>query len=1410
MFEPAGSYTWLQIDAWLTTCNAAEPDIANLTTLPEPIKCAAATEPENDFVTQAGLDCEEESNEIAANQANTMYDYMLNLAANTYINSYRASCLDLAGKEAFTVTYDLQEYYYTLYYYDQAATLIKTVPPEGVHPIYSSAALTAVQNHRVDPATYPSPTYPPHTMETNNKFNSFQQCVEGTTPDGGTTKVWYDEQGRIIATQNAKQYAYTPPGYSYVLYDALGRPYEAGETYSATTLTYEISRNQNTSAPYNFNDWVTSAIAAGATQVVHTYYDEQIPGSSTSTYIPGGQKNLRNRISSVTYEEVRNISDLSNTYGREYNLPTLFDNATHYSYDIHGNALVVMQQNTDLNLTLIGQSKKRIDYEYDVASGKVNAVHYQQNISSTLPTPDEFHHKYVYDANNRVVSAYTSRDGYIWDTDARYFYYAHGPVSRVEIGDKTVQGEDFAYTIGGWLKGVNSDTRDAERDMGKDGSSSSTGLNYSFGRDAFGYSLSYYNGDYLSVTTQTLAGNFLASQTNVTNNFHTGFYELFNGNIAAMTTAITNANEASLDVQGRDFRYDQLNRIKQVNAYKDATNLVANNYWGTGTADNGDYYEDFSYDMNGNIMNVRRNGNLTTTHQQMDLLTYNYTANTNRLDIVIDATSCVASDYGNDIDGSAGTYVYDAIGNLTEDPSEQIDNIEWTVSGKLKQVTRIATSTKADLEFVYDAMGNRIAKIVKPRPGGNASAQELWTYTYYVRDGSGNVLAVYDRSFVDKSGGAYEDHFNLKEWDIYGSGRLGVKHPDDGSSNIIRNFTATHSGLLFDILSMSYSSPGPVFSPVNGCLLTRKLGKKEYEEANHLGNVLESVSDMKYAVGTTSSVDYYIPDVISYSDYYAFGAPQPGRTGGDPYRYKFNGMETDPESKNGEGLDYTTEYRAYDARVGRWFSPDPIVKPWESPYAAFANNPVYYIDPSGLDPGDGTGKVAGGGASKAGKSSSLENVHADPRAGTVIIFGPADFKIPPPVVNGPVKLDIPNTGDPDVGPGKNGPISTRESGPLSTNTDVGVSQTAQTLSQETTAINGGAVWGGLTYIKASNLRTLYSAESKQRFTENTFENRFGRFELKARIREQTPQPIKNALDRTNPMTEEWMKVSTRNNPGKSNPQYNNGAKYFGIVGKVVTAYGIYLSVQNVYYAPQPAKQIVIEGGFWTGAYYGGVIGATYGIEFGPWGGLVGGLAMGTIGGICGRATAEAIVNAPNPYSEYLSEHPLDRDHPENLIYHICFAKGTLVYSKSGLVPIESIQIGDSVFTYDSLANRIELGQVTNILSHQANEIYSLQTTNQRILATADHPFYVEGKGWTSVNKLQVGDKLRTNINGNFEEIKNLQLTSQSVSVYNIEVDKNHNYFVTNNKILVHNKYISPSVIQKLKQENLKTKRPNPQ
>ena len=75
-----------------------------------------------------------------------------------------------------------------------------------------------------------------------------------------------------------------------------------------------------------------------------------------------------------------------------------------------------------------------------------------------------------------------------------------------------------------------------------------------------------------------------------------------------------------------------------------------------------------------------------------------------------------------------------------------------------------------------------------------------------------------------------------------------------------------------------------------------------------------------------------------------------GRNGGESYRYGLNGMEQDDEVK-GRGNSYSTYFRSYDSRLGKWLSTDPLsVKfPWQSPYAAFDNNPIFYSDPSGSE-----------------------------------------------------------------------------------------------------------------------------------------------------------------------------------------------------------------------------------------------------------------------------------------------------------------------------------------------------------------------------------------------------------------------------------------------------------------------------
>jgi hypothetical protein len=68
-------------------------------------------------------------------------------------------------------------------------------------------------------------------------------------------------------------------------------------------------------------------------------------------------------------------------------------------------------------------------------------------------------------------------------------------------------------------------------------------------------------------------------------------------------------------------------------------------------------------------------------------------------------------------------------GALKSDLHDEIALIEWTVDRKVKTITRTTGSTLPDLEFWYDAMGRRLVKIEKPRPGGSPSAAKTYGYT---------------------------------------------------------------------------------------------------------------------------------------------------------------------------------------------------------------------------------------------------------------------------------------------------------------------------------------------------------------------------------------------------------------------------------------------------------------------------------------------------------------------------------------------------------------------------------------------------------------------------------------------------------------------------------------------------------
>ncbi len=139
----------------------------------------------------------------------------------------------------------------------------------------------------------------------------------------------------------------------------------------------------------------------------------------------------------------------------------------------------------------------------------------------------------------------------------------------------------------------------------------------------------------------------------------------------------------------------------------------------------------------------------------------------------------------------------------------------------------------------------------------------------------------------------------------------------------------------------------------------------------------------------------------------------------------------------------------------------------------------------------------------------------------------------------------------------------------------------------------------------------------------------------------------------------------------------------------------------------------------------------------------------------------------------------------------CFVAGTLILTQSGLKPIEQIRIGDMVWSRPEMGDG-EPGwrRVNDFFDVGEKLIWKIAIAAQdgrseTFLATGNHPFWVEGEGWTAAEYLGVGDTVRL-ADGTNAVVSEAADTGTSAPVYNFEVDGWHTYHVGELGVWVHN------------------------
>jgi hypothetical protein len=142
-----------------------------------------------------------------------------------------------------------------------------------------------------------------------------------------------------------------------------------------------------------------------------------------------------------------------------------------------------------------------------------------------------------------------------------------------------------------------------------------------------------------------------------------------------------------------------------------------------------------------------------------------------------------------------------------------------------------------------------------------------------------------------------------------------------------------------------------------------------------------------------------------------------------------------------------------------------------------------------------------------------------------------------------------------------------------------------------------------------------------------------------------------------------------------------------------------------------------------------------------------------------------------------------------------FLKGTLVLTPEGNVSIEKLKKNDLVLTYNIKTRKIEPKPIYNIQVKEASDLvkFTLEN-NDSITVDKNHTFKIyptkptDKKLWLKAHELTILDFLfNANIDYvSIEKIEHIKIDSLKQKVYILSIKDNHNFFVGNQHILVHN------------------------
>lgn len=680
------------------------------------------------------------------------------------------------------------------------------------------------------------------------KYDSRNRLAEKKLPGKQWAYMVYDKLDRLVAAGPASSpFNGQSSGWMINKYDELGR--------IAYTGWYQNSGTRKTIQDLVYasgNLWEKRASSTMLDNISIAYTNQAFPASGLKLLSINYYDDYSYPNAPTAFEPVEGVTIFYNLSNKPTGLPTgqwtrVLENAsstsgelTYTLYDYMSRPISIKRTNYMGGYTL---TDSRLDF-----SGKImyTVTRHKRNTSSQEIKITE---RYKYTDQDRLLS-HTHQIG---DNGQEQLlnYNSYDPLGKLvskKVGGTNISGNtylqkvDYSYNIRGWLTAINSIDNFATEDGGT---------------DLFALSISY---------------------NDISNSPDPAIQPLYNGNIS-QTSWISRSDSRK---RSYSYQYDALNRLRDASYFKDGRNSKS-------------YDESMDYDKNGNILHLKRNGDLDydSFTIQIDDLDYSYAGN--QIKSVKDASGHP----GGFRDGAdmVDEYKYDGNGNMIADENKEIASISYN---HMDLPIEIIFKTGGKINYLYDASGNKLKKIVGS--GSKSIATDYLTGFQYV---SGKL-------------------------DFFPTAEGYVKWTEDSYYNYVFNYT-DHLGNI----RMSYT-------------MDPKEGKLAIMEENHyypFGMKHEKYNSDKYE---------YVLNMTGGT--YPVGISPLGPTDRKTYQYKYNGKEwQDDMGLNLTAMDF----RQYDNMLGRFCSMDLLSElAYDiTPYRFSFNNPNYWSDPSGMYEVDDKGNI---------------------------------------------------------------------------------------------------------------------------------------------------------------------------------------------------------------------------------------------------------------------------------------------------------------------------------------------------------------------------------------------------------------------------------------------------------------------